>query len=182
MTRLSDDKFSSPVGSLGGRKFTPFTAFVRIVPLASNKRFEVVRDMQELANVVEDRLASLSEPDANGEVFLDAANPVKFTPQFGDKTARLTIHGNMKSDAGMNTFSGNDDGFKQHVEDRLIIHDGQYKTGYGGNNAATRVESSGLDNSVLELIFVFDSIGIEAYRIEAAGVIYGDGGRHFPRA
>lgn len=180
MARLSNDRLTTRDGDKRSEKFVPFTAFIRMVPIASEKRDEIWRDMQELANTIEDTIQTDYELDTTSNIYFDHADPVKFTPQFGDKTARLTIHGNVRSDIGITTYSSNDSFVKRHKNERLLIHGGEFKTGYGCHNAAFQESPDGIETSVLEILHVLAQIGVSPYRIEIAGIIYGEGGRHFP--
>lgn len=150
-------------------KFIPFTAFLRITPIRG-KRFEIVRDMEKIANNVE---AVLDDACGGSEsVPFDFAKPVAFTPQFGDKTARLTLHGHTcpryeftKTPVGLQT----------------VDSDEGIKIGYGTGNASNRIPDTQLDSLAREFKSLIESAtGLVMYRLELAGFIYGDKGVAFP--
>ena len=94
MTRLADNTFVPSLRGPQAIKFVPFTVFARIIPDPGfGRRFETVRSMERIADSAEDVLRTLQESNTDDSRF-DFAYPVKSTPQFGDKTARITIHGN----------------------------------------------------------------------------------------
>lgn len=172
MTRLSTNTLVPSLRGPGSRQFLPFTAFVPVVPsLGFGKRFEMVRDLEKQANFVEDDL-DLLDSDTAGLSF-DFAKPVKFTFQFGNKTARLTIHGNV---TGLTRLD------KVPLEEVLLIHSGEFKRGYGSATAPRREPTAELDVAVFELKALLESLPSvdEVSRIEIADFIYGEGGSHFP--
>ncbi|MDP1712411.1 MAG: hypothetical protein Q8K86_08140, partial [Candidatus Nanopelagicaceae bacterium] len=71
--------------------FVPFKVFARILPL-EGRRLEVIRDCERIANQVESDLQAISAGSAADPTVV-IATPVAFTPQFGNKTARLTVVG-----------------------------------------------------------------------------------------
>ena len=179
MTRLSDNP-QSATGRRGGVKFVPFTAFVRVIPDPGfGRRFETVRALEELANQAEENLAAIEDATAGGEV-VDFADPVKFTPQFGDKTARLTIHGNISDSSGFT---------KQSLQQHTVINTGQILNGPGSHNA-TQQPSTELNSIAAEIKDTIEGAigpGLPVFRLEVAGFIFGDdgsgrisSGRHFP--
>lgn len=181
MARLSHNKLYSASSIKRPEKFIPFTAFIRITPIASDKRMEIIRDIEEIANKVEDDIKELYTNNTIVNVLFDHAHPVKYTPQFGDKTARITIHGNYRSDISSN-YTSNDSFVKQHKEDRLVIQGGEFKTGYGAHNAAFQETSDKFETAVLEIMDVLsEDLNLTPYRLEISGIIYGIGGRHFPK-
>jgi hypothetical protein len=146
-------------------KHVPFTASLKIVPV-KGKRFETYRDLEKEANSIEDALLAMCG------VVTDITKPVAFTPQFGNKTARLTISGHA---CARNTFP------KAPVGERRVINAGEYKIGVGASNNSNRIPDSELDSLVVDLKNTIEaSTGYKVIRIEAANHIYGVGGVHFP--
>lgn len=66
-------------------KQIPFRAFVRVFPtLANGRRWELIRDLEKIADFSEEALIDIG---------LTLAQPVAFTPQFAQVPARITIVG-----------------------------------------------------------------------------------------
>lgn len=172
MTKLSDNKFSSPFNNKGSVKYIPFTAYIKVIPI-NGKRFEIIRDLENTANVVEEALDAIET--------IDLAKPVKFTPQFGNNSARLTINGNFTTTVG-STYSDNDNSAKQHIESTQIIHDNGIVSGYGAAHAANRVPDPTIVSLLREFLNVLADIGLTPYKIEVAGIIFGEGGITIPKA
>jgi hypothetical protein len=143
---------------------------VPVVPnLGFGKRFEMIRDLEKQANFVEDDLDLLNSETAG--ISFDFAKPVKFTFQFANKTARLTIHGNV---TGLTRLD------KVPLEEVLVINSGEFKRGTGSATAPRREPTAELDTAVFELKTLLETIVEEVSRIDIAGFIYGEGGSHFP--
>jgi hypothetical protein len=155
-----------------GDKHVPFTAFLRIVPIRG-KRFETVRDMEKIAYRVEENLEHLcSSGSFTAPVSFDFAKPVAFTPQFGDKTARLTIHGHA---CKIPNFTKTPDGLHNKDTSDGIL------TGPGGGNAVNRVPDPDVSALTKELKMQIESAtGLPVYRMEVAGFIFGITGETFP--
>ena len=151
-------------------KHVPFTAFLRIVPIRG-KRFETVRDMEKLALTVEGQIENIC---ASTELIaFDYAKPIAFTPQFGDKTARLTIHGHACIRA---TFTPTPVGLQTVDNSDGIL------TGYGSGNASNRIPDTDVMFIATELKNAFEAAtSLPVYRLEVAGFIFGVGGLTFPR-
>lgn len=170
MTRLSTHTLVPSLRGPGSRQFIPFTVFARVVPnLGLGRRFEMVRDLEKQADLVEDDLDTLDSDSA--EISFDFATPVAFTPQFADKTARLTIHGNV---TGLTLLD------KRPIDDVTVDFNGGARTGQGSATAPRRVPTTELDAAVTELKILLEAIVDDIFRIEIAGFIYGQGGLHFP--
>lgn len=176
MTRLSTDSLTP---SLSGTRpqYVPFTVFARVIPSFGNgKRFEMVRDLEKIANIVEGYLDALSASDdtlGTTGVEFDFAIPVKFTFQFAESPARLTIHGNVH---GLTPLSN------KPLEDKLVISSGEFKTGPGCRNAQ-KTPSQELNSAVKDLLAILNTIPYldDIMRIEMAGFLYGRDGVHFPQ-
>lgn len=168
MTRLSTHTLVPSLRGPGQKQFIPFTAFAFVVPdLGFGKRFEMVRDLEKQADLVEDGLDGLSSETSG--IDFDFAKPVLFTHQFADKTARLTIHGNV---TGL-------DRAKIFIAESLVIHSGEFKTGTGSVTAPKRVPTAELNSAVAALKTILEIL-VDISRIEIAGFIFGKGGSHFP--
>lgn len=156
--------------------FVPFTAFLRIEPI-QGKRSEVVRDMQKKAAYVENALEDLCQGAGTGtdaeETEFDFAKPVAYTPAFGDKPARLTIHGHA---CRRTSFT------KTPVGNIEYDNDGVEVTGVAAGNPSNRTPSTDLKNLCRALKAALESAsGFTCYRLELAGYIFGLTGTHFPR-
>lgn len=164
-TRLSEAPGNPPQPWLG--RHIPFTAYIRVIPI-KGKRFETYRDLEKESDRVLDALQNICSSD---DLVVDIANPVAFTPKFGDKHARLTITGHA---CFRDTFA------KEPVGEHLVINCGEYKSGTGASNNANRVPDSEVDALANELKLQIESATVtEVTRIEVARVIYGEGGLHF---
>jgi hypothetical protein len=154
-----------------------FTVFVRITPnLAYGRRFEYVRDMEKIANAVEDDLNNIAADSHGMEIVVPG--PVMFTPQFGQNTARLTFSGFAKSDLGV----------YQPLTDRTVDHQNETKTGPSATGGTFRNgvnSTANQDADVRNLKSALESASTylvgNIIRIELNGLVYGDGGRSFPR-
>jgi hypothetical protein len=154
-------------------KFVPFTAFLRIEPV-QGKRMERYFDMQKAAAYVETSLDDFC--NSTEDKFLEFAKPIAFTPAFGNKPARLTIHGHACRRIGFT---------KYPTGEHTLDYDGTRLTGGGCGNSANRIPDPDLDTICMELKNGFENISInglnlQALRIEVAGFIYGQGGLTFP--
>ncbi len=144
-----------------------FKAFVELVPL-EGKRWETLRDMERVANDVEAAIVA-------GLSTINIATPVAFTPQFGNKTARLTVVGTVREDAAI----------RADRTDATFDHDNSIISGQvGGPNMARTEPTDATDAAVKRLKTLLESASAHLlnhiYRIEYAGCVYGEGGRHFP--
>ena len=72
-------------------KHVPFTAFLKITP-TRGKRFETINDAEKMANAVENELETFCN-SSQGDLPFAYGIPVGVTPQFGNKTARITVNG-----------------------------------------------------------------------------------------
>jgi hypothetical protein len=174
MTRLSTDPLvPNPAGAEYG-EFSTFTVFARVEPhLGFGRRFDMVRDLEKIANRVEEALK-----DSSGSFGVDICvpGPVMFTHQFGQKPARLTITGFMQSDKPV----------RSPVTDRTIDHDNAVQTGpsaTGGNLRDGTAPTADEDADVKLLKQTLEAMSSDLqniFRIELNGVLYGENGRSFP--
>ena len=153
--------------------YVPFKAFSRIVPI-EGRRMEVLRDFERMADRVEAALTAISVNSA-GDPTLIIASPVAFTPQFGNKTARLTVVGFIKDELKS----------KADRTDATFDHDNGVTSGQlGGPNMARTTPTSETDASAKYLRDLLEASSSDltgnVYKLEYAGAIYGEGGRSFP--
>lgn len=165
----------------------PFVVYAKItVEQGANKRFEIIRNREHLANLIyRDLIAATSintvSPGGSGTWGLTSSHDslsedcpiVAVKPQFGQEPDIVTIVG---------FYNGN--GVIPYQE-KTVLHDGQYVSGPAG------VKGSGLDPSSLSVVDVkalkaaieaaVINVAIEIIKMDIAGVIYGHGGFHFPR-
>ena len=161
----------APIGPL--QNYVQFKAFVRIVPL-EGKRFETIRDMERIADRVEDAIRSFLSVPVD-EPLISIATPVAFTPQFGDKTARLTITGYVQEAALL----------RADRTDATLDHDNQVMSGQlGGPNMARTVPVADVETAVKSLKALLEAASLDVvghiYKMEYGGCVYGEGGRSFP--
>lgn len=156
----------------------PFIAYLRYVPTESGgRRLVTMRDGQNTARMIQEDLQS------GGWTI---ATPVTFVPQFGNKTARITVHG---------FFDTHVDGNFHPTTQQDVIHSGTvpgektstYPMDPGGGNLAWGQDTvTQLDDMVADLVtsmeIASDIIGEDATidQITVMGVNYGRGGRSFP--
>jgi hypothetical protein len=174
MTILSTGPFS--VSRFAGvKKFTPYVLYGEIIqsdtiPFGGNTRWEKIRSLEKVANIVEIELRRHG---------LDVAYPVKFTNHFGNEPARLTINGNWSS----LDITGGTEPPAKIADDVIRLNANVVYEGQGSFNSADLMPSSDLDQLVIEIKSWFeDKIGsyIDIMSLEIHGVLYGRRGRHFP--
>jgi len=176
MTRLSTDQFAVNLAGPRYGEWVTFTVFARVVPsLAYGRRFEYVRNLEKIANRVEDDLKNIS----NGSYgpYINVVGPVMFTHQFAQKPSRLTFTGFMQS--GTPVLSP--------LTPRTIEHDNQIMTGPSSTGGTLRDDAAPTvdeNNDVRLLKQVVENAAPDlagnVFRIELNGVLYGDNGRSFP--
>jgi hypothetical protein len=129
--------------------------------------------MEKIAFQVEENLEQLcSSGSFSAPVSFDFAKPVAFTPQFGNKTARLTIHGHA---CKIPDFTKTPDGLHNKDTSDGIL------TGPGDGNAGNRVPDPDVSVLTKELKTQIESAtGLLVYRMEVAGFIFGITGETFP--
>lgn len=148
-------------------KYVPFTCFLRITP-SGTKHSEIVRAAEKQAAAVQSQLESFC---GDGNVF-DFTKPIAYTPQFGQKTARLSFSGNL---CRRLTFT------KTPVGQRYVDTDAGIVYGPGAANAANSIPDPELDEIVKDFKAQVELLtGLAVIRVVAAGFIYGQGGVHFP--
>jgi len=151
-------------------KFVPFTCFLKIDPRGI-RRFEVVRQGERLARMVQDALEGFCA-GATEDGSFDFTRPVAYTPQFGQKTTRLSFSGHF---CRRETFT------KTPIGQRWVDTDSGLVYGPGAANTVNSIPDPELDELVKVFKFQVESLtGLTVIRIMAAGFIYGEGGVHFP--
>lgn len=178
-------------------RWVPFTLHIRIVPdsgsgLSKGKRFEYVRDMQKIAHLMYESLSNISgiqiaQPGGGQQASyyggdhnnsgLISGMAVK--PQFGETPAQVMITGFVEDSGAANV---------QHYVEIQRISGNETYTGFAPSHA-TNNPTSHLDTLVstfktdVETALAGDipaGIIYNVFRIDMAGVIYGDRGYHFP--
>jgi hypothetical protein len=150
-------------------KYVPFTCFLRITP-SGIKHFEIVRAAEKQATIVQAQLESFC--GASEENVFDFTKPIAYTPQFGQKTARLAFSGNLCRRLAFT---------KTPVGQRYVDADNGIVYGPGAANAANSIPDPELDEIVKDFKIQVEALtSLRVIRIVAAGVIYGQGGVHFP--
>ena len=182
-------------------KWIPFTLHVKIVPdhgsgstdaKLKSKRFEYVRDMQKISSLMYSAINSISglqvsQPGGgqhrslyggdHNNSGLTSGTAVK--PQIGESPAQVMITGFVSTSAAnsiqyhstINRISGNEN-YQGHVASPAELNP--------ASSLDTLVSTLKTD---VENIFVSDlpsGIIYEVFRIEMAGVTFGDRGYHFP--
>jgi hypothetical protein len=90
LSHYMTDQFTPGLNENSDRKHVPFKAFALLVPSHKDgKRFVYYRDMEKAANIIEADLINAG---------INIAQPVAFTPQFGQTPARVTIYGFIEID------------------------------------------------------------------------------------
>lgn len=168
----------------------PFTAYISVTQI-TGKRFSIIRDQHKIAKFIFEELSDdtdlqLALPVGSGNCsFSNSGSYSGLTkglgtkPKFGDFPAQLLVTGFI-NDSSQNT---------QIHPDTLVIHAGESLSGAAGNKLHLSNPASEVDNLVKSLktkletavTAVLGGAGWSIYRIDAAGVIYGSKGLHFPR-
>lgn len=173
-------------------RFIPFTAHIRIVPNAGDKRFENIRDMQNIATLMYAALngntsLSLASPGGGQHQSMNGiggglsglTNGMAVKPQIGESPAQAMITGYHIVD---------NKNFQPHPEHELISG-GEIFSGPGQavalHNPTTMIDD-GVKNLKLLIENELDSelpnnITYSVFRIDYSGVVFGDKGYHFPR-
>lgn len=170
----ADTPGAQPLLGAAREKHISYSAHLRVTPIRG-KRFEVIRNLEQIANDVQ---LDLSNIDCGTIGFsFDFTEPVAFTHQFANKPARINFYGHICKLVGPDeTFT------KTPVGTRTIVHSGQFKTGPGASTRPRRQPNTQLDTLVAEFKDTIEAAtALTMFRLELARVIYGDGGFHFPR-
>jgi hypothetical protein len=174
MTRLSTDLLKSNLAGPTYGQWSNFTVFSRVDPI-EGKRFEIIRDIEKIANRVEDDLRNMILGSFGAQI--EIPGPVMFTPQFGQKPTRLTITGFMLSDKPV----------RSPLTDKQVDFQNQIITGpstTGGNIRDGVNPTADQDDDVKILKSALETASPDLagriYRIELNGVAYGLDARSFP--
>lgn len=157
-------------------KYVPFKLFAKIVPDKLGRRWVRVRDLQKLASFIEtDIIDNIDE--------INLAEPVAFTPQYGNNPGRVTVIGFMAVDSDQYPN-------ESPTTQARIIHSGtimgqktQVVSGPTGGSTswgqdikeAVRTQVKFLKNTIESAVD-----GINIYFIEYNGVKFGNGHMSFP--
>lgn len=176
-------------------KHVPFTAYIRVVPSrGTGKRLEYWRDLQKIAKFVYDNLEddsdlTLAKPGGGQHISFSGvgsggwgglANGTAIKPQIGESPAQLMITGFYSLSSSTSPVH----------PDKPVLHTGSYETGVGGAHGWSANPTSSLDTDAKNLKSKIESAVTSVsvtvpdwyvYRLDIAGVIYGDRGFHFPR-
>lgn len=173
-------------------KFVPFTVHVRVVPVRG-KRLEYVRDLQKLSTKVYEELLldsdlkiatpgggqSVSSGGTDGGGLSNYAAGTAIKPQIGQNPAQLQITGFITSTSANG----------QLHPDETTIHCGASVSGAGGAHGWQAGPNAEVDTLAKSLKTKFNNAITSAigtgdwnvFRIDLAGVVYGDRGYSFPR-
>lgn len=174
-------------------KQVPFTLHVRVVPARPGKRFEYIRDLQKISQLVYDSVSAINgvqvaipgggQAQSFGATslggFSNYVNGCAVKPQFGENPAQLMLAGFYESN-GSNA---------QPYSDKTVISGGSEQEGPGAH-AYDDTPTSTIDNEVKTLKEAFetaitaalpDGVEYSIFRIEYSGIVYGQKGFHFPR-
>lgn len=174
-------------------KFVPFTLHVRVVP-ARGKRFEYIRDLQKIATLVYDGLIGLSgfkfATPGGGQSMQTAdiqrrgglgsySQGTAVKPQFGQTPAQLMITGFYVSSA---------ENAQPYANTQRIsggtVYSGPAAHPYDAVPSATiTTEVKALKSSITAAITDALPVGVEfsIFRIDYSGIVFGNGGFHFPQ-
>ena len=174
MARLSTDPSIPNMAGHQFGKWCTFAVFARVVPnLANGKRFEYVRDLEKIANRVEDAVSEIT--DTEGTLVM-VPGPVMFTHQFAQYPTKLTFTGFFRSSKPV----------LSPVTTRSIDYDNGVVVGPGGTGGNLRGDCAPTvdnDDDVRTLKAVLEGISPDLndiIRIELNNVLYGKNGRSFP--
>lgn len=177
-------------------KQVPFTVHIRVVPdRGTGKRFEYLRDLQKLAVLAYEALTNVSGVqvatpgggatqslgDYNSRGGLGGfANATACKPQIGAAPAQLMITGfyesstpNTPTHADIQRISGGE------VYTGPVAHSNTEGPAAGVNTEVSALKS-GIEQALVATLP--EGATYEVFRIDYAGVVYGDKGYHFPRA
>lgn len=173
-------------------KYVPFVAHIRVVPIRG-KRFEYVRDLQKIGVRVYDELITdsdltLATPGGgqhasyggtNGAGWGGYAGGLAVKPQMGQIPAQLEITGFIASSAANDPVH----------PDTQLFHTGSAQEGQTGNHGWDANPTSALSTLATSIktkietavTAVLGSTDWNVFRLDVAGVVFGDKGYHFPR-
>lgn len=187
-------------------RWVPFTAHIKIYPGAwvgtntpdyhkLRKRFAIWRDMQKISQFIYEGLETLvpdtlsiaspgggqhrSYSGVDKAGFSGLINGTAVVPQFGEKPALAMITGFYNSETA-NAFT---------YSDEMVLHAGETLEGMNQHSyevttlSATDTQVKALKTAMTSAIdgALPANYDYKIFRIDYAGVIYGDRGLHFPR-
>lgn len=175
-------------------KWVPFTAHIKITPANPNKRFAHWRDMQKIANLAYEGLETIAPDTINiaspgggqhqsfsgisGGGMGGMVNGCAVKPQIGESPAQLQITGFYNSTAAN----------AQPHPSLELIHAGESLSGPGKHSWEAN-PTTAVSNELKALKAAMEGaiagalpgdVTFSIFRIDYAGVIYGDRGYHFP--
>ena len=159
--------------------FVPFTAFLKVTVPTSlyGQRIATYRYMEKMSAQVESALDTVclgSEGPTAGEAgtIFDFAKPVAFTPQFGNKTARLTITGHAcKAHKFVN----------EPLNEVLVDNESGELTGYDASNKSNAVPNAAVDTLAKNLRLTIEAVtGFQVIELTVANYHYGYRGTTLP--
>lgn len=171
--------------------FAPFEVFIKVIPARDgDNKWTYIRELQKLATRAYAALIDISEPPAisfaspgggqkdGGGVMSNYVAGMMAKPQMGDFPAQLTIAGNYEIDDG--------EIVQQYESTTVICHNSVYT----GSQKNTSLPTTALDsvaddlrtaiNSALTGVSDDTGSDIKVYKLIICGVVYGEGGYHFP--
>jgi hypothetical protein len=174
-------------------RWIPFTAHIKVVPEAPGNRFEYIRSLQKWAYLLAQELSDspyLNLADGGGGQHYNIGNGgnignsalvkgLAVKPQIGETPAQFMITG----------FYDNASATNQEAHPSVTRISGGET--YQGNVAAAAENNpnSWVDSGVSDIKAIVDSaisaslpasLQAKLFRLEYAGVVYGDRGYHFP--
>lgn len=175
-------------------KFVPFTVHIRVTPVRPGKRWEYIRDLQKMGILVYSEIVNLSgvhvATPGGGQASQfsdivqrgglgDMAAGMAVKPQIGQVPAQLMITGFYESSANN----------IQQYNDFQRISGGEVYEGPGAHSndavpvSTINTEAKTLKTSLEGAITTALPAGItfSIFRLEYAGIIFGDKGFHFPK-
>lgn len=145
----------------------PFIVYLDVTLSGTGNRWEKISEIEEFANKTEDLLVAYSE---SVNLDLEVSRPVKFTRQFGDNRARMTVNGHIKKDSTEEN--------KVPLAETTVINAGEARTGYDGSHAVSKDPTDYFDALAVELKDLFEAeTNSKVLKLDLAGIIYGNGGR-----
>ena len=176
MAYYSTDPLAPKIQNDSNRvKYVQFKVFAKIVPDKLGRRMVHVRDLQKLTSIIETDIEEIS--------VINLAEPVAFTPQFGNNPARVTIYGFVAVDSEQYPNVSPTTQVK-------IIHSGSIpgqptsvqNGNVGGSTSWGQNVTTDVEDQVRSVKTLIEnaSAGIDIFFLEYNGVKFGNGYRSFP--
>lgn len=173
-------------------RYIPFTAHIKLVPEAPGKRFEYIRSLQKWSYMLYEELASnttlnLADPGGGQHMNFSGGGSGGLSgivkgcavkPQIGESPAQMMVTGfyavntaNTPAQPDIQRFSGNEV-YSDNAASPATVNP---NTWVDSGVAAVKTI---IDNAIAAS--VSSAVLAKVFRIEFAGVVYGDRGYHFP--